>query len=168
MKPLCSLVVFLAVAFAGVQAGGEGCTTGGVCCRDCTTRCPQETLACFSNCKSPCFGAKDCVDLGGIVAQGVAVAACEQTKSDCKVAITSRTSAALAFPSLDLKTCCQVIFGSCAGNAEVVPCQSASYGSCTKSEFHRKHKEYVASLCKDAICKDQFCSSELSGTRLCR
>lgn len=165
MTSLPILAVILGLMLAGVRAGKRECRTGGVCCSDCPAECPQQTIACYSNCKSPCLGAKDCVGLGSSVSQGVAVAACEQAKKACKVPITSRTS--LAVPSLDLKTCCQVIIGSCAGNAALIPCNSRSYGICTKTQFEQEYGKNVATTCKSAICQDAFCQSELTGSRWC-
>lgn len=156
-----SLVLAVVLVLFGA-CSGDPCTDGSTCCSDCETQCAGNTIACYGNCKSPCYDGADCGKVGVQVAQGVAVAACAQTKSDCGVGPFERVSPPKP-SSLDLAQCCKVVIGSCQGNAANIPCKTESYGSCSEGVFNKKYQDYVASKCRDAICLDEACKNALQG-----
>lgn len=91
--------------------------------------------------------------------------ACEKTMADCGVAVPA------AFPRnlqlLDLKGCCQVVLGACAGTAANIPCSTGDSGSCSPEEFAFKYQNYVASECRDTVCLSPLCSAALAGDPVC-
>lgn len=156
-------VLFLAL-FAGLAAS-DPCTSGGVCCANCNTQCAGNTLACFSNCISPCTVGKDCVKKGNDIAKGVAASACDMTKADCGV-FFGRGSQDKFF--VDLTGCCEVIIGSCQGNAAKIECDPGEYGHCGYYEFQKKYQAKIASECKNAVCWDAKCKDALKNSPRCK
>jgi len=162
----CLVGVALLSAPRAAQAQDE-CFNGMVCCTDCDEKCEGNTIACKADCISPCIDADICVDVGETIARGAAAAACQDAKSYCEISIINFRAA--SFASVDLKTCCKVIIGSCQGDAEKIPCtvEDDDYGDCSAQEFQRKYLELVSQDCKDTVCGDNACKDDLANDPKC-
>lgn len=172
IKRILCVAVLLASTMMLVDAQGSDnnpCTNGSLCCRDCTSRCPG-VLLCFTACKSPCVNAISCVSVGNQVARGVAAAACDIVKSECGILPFAAAAAASSrVPTVDLKTCCKIVRGSCQGTAERIPCtvNNNNYGSCSKFTFEQKYSQKASSICKSAVCNNSVCRNELTSNDGC-
>lgn len=159
---ICSMFLLALLGFSGAAA--DPCTSGELCCSQCSSECPDTLVECFGDCKSPCF--TNCTPIGNDFAQQSAALACDDAKDACNVPIPAAAATTKAVP-LDKRGCCLEILGSCLDLATEIGCDTPSFGTCTPEEFDERFQESIAFVCKIGSCRDEFCRDVLAGDPRC-
>lgn len=143
------------------------CSTGEICCSNCTTDCPNQAVACFQYCKSPCPEPPACQEFGANLAGELASQACQETKTEC--GITDSKSFVFDGVLNFIRKCCEQGLNGCDAQKHRINCSvpDGNYGQSTKADFDTKYQGKISGACAMSICKNSICGIALAGDARC-
>lgn len=157
-KEFAAGTMILVGALALSSAQINPCATGGICCEDCTYRCPGQST-CTSNCQSR-FERDGCVDIGNKNADAAVVLACGAVRIACNIPQTTE-GPGIDPEALALENCCSLTLDSCAALGSRRSCNLGTFGTCTEEEFNHHFAYNIDFACKARTCHNPECLEEL-------